>query len=343
MPLQTATKAKLLVLIIPMFIGCASNQAAAPSAVPQKSLDHIKCPSGYFRGSGIGENRKEAMNLARKELAEQVDLSIKVSVKQITAQMVLGGNETLNSKYEATVSTESALSNIHKASVFHTEQRENGETAIVICMSCADAAEGYAERKRLIADSLELLSNVAINIEHPQRKNNAWRISQRLKVESVKLQNLFKGWGIEQPSYSALADETFLKIKDYYNDYCKSQKIYWTEDRISDCSNISFSEISKRITIEKSDCSKGLNLEFSCSEHCKSSSFGVECFYEPSLAIESCEDESYSLLRVEKPLVGSDLYSENKAKEKLINNLSRANFFAEWEKEIKGWMPECAE
>jgi len=179
-----------------------------------------------------------------------------------------------------------------------------------------------------------------LSTEHPKHKNNAWHKTQMLWREFVRLRGLLEGWGLKSP-YSA--DETYAKTKENYKNYCQGLKTFW-RDAGDECSDAIFAILSKKIKIEKSQCSEeGLNLGFNCIERCKSSAYGIECSYEPSLSIEACGGETYSLLKTQGPVVGTDMYTDAKAREKLLENLSTAVFLNEWEKEIKEWIPQCAD
>jgi hypothetical protein len=327
-----------------MLFGCASNTAKQQEIThaTERSLDYMQCGGNEFRGFGIGSSKDDALNAAYSDLAKQVSSSIKVIETRDKSQSMHKGVENISSEYASKIIIKASLSNLNDAYILRTEQRTNGNTETVVCMSKAKAAKEFIERERLISDSLDLLSNAALNTAHPKRKNDAWRKSQMLWGESIKIQSLLENWGI-QPASPGMANEAYSKIRENYKAYCKSQKVYWEENAENECSNASFSELSKRVKIEKSGCSNGLKFKFSCSEKCKSSSFGIECSFEPSLAIESCNAESYSLLRTREPIMGSDMHSKSKALEKLIENLSRAAFFSEWEREIKEWVPQCAE
>jgi hypothetical protein len=318
-------------LVLTMFFCCIANIAAAPA-----------CGSGEFQGIGIGKNKEEALNAAYSDLAKQISSSINVVETRSKNQSMQKGVENLSSEYASKIVIKANLSNISDASILRAEKRSDGKTQTMVCMSKANAAKGFIERERLIADSLDLLSNAALSTEHPKRKNDVWRKSQMLWGESIKNQNLLETWGV-QSAAPGVASEAYSKIRENYKAYCQIQKVYWEDNAKNECSNASFSELSKRIKIEESQCSKGLKFKFSCVEKCKASSYGTECSFEPSLAIESCSAESYSLLRLREPLTGQDMNSVSRAKEKLMDNLSKATFLNEWEKEIKEWIPLCAE
>ena len=329
---------KILVLIsVLLFFGCASNTVKESVSLVQ-SLQSVQCGVREFRGAGFGIGEKEAVNAAQSELAKQIHSSITVSVKNSTSQNILNGKEELKSEYVSESIVQSTLGNIHDARVQHVESRVN-ETGAVVCMSRADAAKGFIEQQRLIMDSLKMSSNLEINTKHPKQKNDAWHKTQMLYNKFAVIQNLLNGWDVKS-DYSA--DELYGKTQEDYKDYCKGSKVHW-EDAGNECSEAIFSILSKNVKMEKSLCESGLKIIFSCAEKCKSFSFGIECSAEPSLSIESCGGESYSLLRVKEPITGSDMNNQQRAKEKFIENLSNPIFLKEWETEIMEWVPKCAD
>jgi hypothetical protein len=321
----------MMLLALTMLLFAASAAIATPA-----------CESGEFQGYGIGKNSEEALGAAYSDLAKQISSSINVVETRSKSQSMQKGVENLSSEYASKIVIKANISNISDAKVLKTGKRSDGKTQTIVCMSRANAAKGFIERERLIADSLDLLSNVALGTEHPKRKNDAWHKSQMLWAESIKNRNLLETWGV-QSAAPGMASEAYSKIRDNYKVYCQSQKVYWEDNAKNECSSASFSELSKRVKIEEAQCASGLKFKFSCAEKCKSSSYGTECSFEPSLAIESCSAESYSLLKAREPVTGQDMNSISRAKEKLMDNLSKAVFLNEWEKEIKEWMPLCVE
>jgi len=325
--------ALLFALAIPIFIGCAST-ARQTEPAPE-------CLADEFRGFGTGGNENEALDGAYSALAKQINSSVNVTTERTVSQRISNGKEDLASGYESRTAMESSLPNAHDARITY-KKHDGNKTNVVVCMTKADAAKGFLERQRLVADSLLLASNTELNTEHPKRKNEAWRRTQMLWRELLRIQTLLEGWGVAKTDYFSNSSEAYESAKSDYQTYCKNMKIHW-KDSDSQCSKEAFAELSRRAKLEKSECLNGLNLNFNCLEKCKSSSYGVECSYEPSLAIESCGGEKYSLLKAGMPATGNDMYNESKAKEKLAENFSKATFFNEWEKEVKEWIPQCAE
>jgi len=328
-------------------LGCAANTAGTtvvPPASPAETLASVQCGTGEFRGFGTGASEEEALNAARSSIARQVHSSVKVSEKQIQNQRVLNGNETLRSEFVAETAVESALSNAHDARVQRVAHGAS-EVGIVACMSRADAAKGFTQRQRLVADSLEFAANASLETKHPKRKNEAWHRTQALWNEFSRLQAMLDGFGAEKADYWEPLNATYTQAREAYLNYCKAQKLHW-EDIGNECSDAMFSILSGKVKMEKTECQSenGLKLKLACLEKCTPSSFGgIECSFAPSLSVESCEGESYLLLKVQKPATGRDMHSANKAKENLIEKLSSAEFLSEWERELKSWIPLCAE
>lgn len=316
-----------------LFIGCAS---AVPKQAEPEPAAAAECPAGEFGGFGVGETDGEALSEARSALAAQISSSVRVTSERTVSQRVSGGNEDLSSGYESRTVIESALPNAQDARIAGRKQ-SGSKTSIAVCMAKSDAAKGFLERQRLLADSLGLASIAEQGTEHPRHKNEAWRRTQMLYNEFAKIQSLLEGWGIASPY---MAEEIYSKAREDYQAYCRDMKLHW-ESTGSQCSKAVFAELSKRANIEESACSKGLNLNFSCREDCKSTSTGIKCSLEPSLSIEPCGGEPYSRLFAKEPLAGSDRHNESSAKEKLLRNLPQSAFLEEWGAEIKKWEPQC--
>jgi len=317
----------LLALIILILTGCAS--APPPPAA--------ECQSDEFTGSGTGANENEALAEAHSALSRQISSSVNVTIERVVSQQISNGKENLNTEYGSKTVIESSLSNAQDARVA-SKKRSGDKTSVLVCMTKSDAAKGFIERQRLLADSLSLASNTAMSTEHPKQKNAAWHKTQTLHNDFVKIQYLLDGWGIKSP-YAA--SDIYAKTKENYKSYCQNMKVFW-QDAGNECSNVVFAILSQKIKMEKSDCTGGLNMKFHCAEKCKNSAYGTECSYDPSLSIESCGGESYLLLKAQ-PVTGINVGSESKAREKLADNLPKAAFLNEWEKEIKEWVPKCAD
>jgi hypothetical protein len=322
-------------ILLFLLVGCTAHPVVPPPVEPPEPA---QCVAGEFRGVGVGSDEKEALSDAKIDLAKQVHSSVRVSEKYSQSQNMQGGKETLGSDFVSETLVEANLLNAQDARVLSVEQKA-GKVSTLVCMSREDAAKGFIERGRLVADSLDLVSHVLLNTSHPKLKNEAWNKTQKLWSEYVRIKNLLDSWSVK-----SLAPKTEIieKAADDYKSYCRSMKIHW-EDSENECSNAAFAKLSKKTNMERAACSSGFRFSFSCEEKCKSLPFGVECSFEPSLAIENCDGEMYFLLRVPKPITGSDMHNRSKALDDLAGNLPKAAFFEQWEKEIREWVPQCVE
>ncbi len=277
------------------------------------------------------KNQEEARQRALASLSQAINSRISYNSK---SEEIIDGVES--SQKDTTIqSISSELPNAHNAK--YTDGKDKSGYSSKACMSKSDAAKGFAERGRLVADSLDLVSHVLLNTKHPKHKNEAWHKTQMLWNEYTRIQNLLEGWDAKP---LASKTETKEKADNDYKNYCKNMKIHW-EDTGNQCSNAVFAKLSKKASMEKSACKSGFRFRFSCEEKCESHAFGVECSFEPSLAIENCSKERYSLLAA-KPATGYDMHNKNNAMKNLIDSLPKAVFFEQWEKEIREWVPQCA-
>ncbi|MDR0516041.1 MAG: hypothetical protein LBH25_03255 [Fibromonadaceae bacterium] len=325
------------ILFLCLLASCGGSKPGVDSKTNlYQALDGVLCPGDDFRGSGVGNSESEALAQARSNMAlEHFSKKLKSNI-QISGQNIDGIASTST---KADIKQETTLLNAQDAKL-HFSTRQGNETGVVACMSKADAAKSYVQRQSLLLDSLELLMAGGLKTTHPKQKNGARNKANVIWMRMLANNDLLKSWGMENDV--SRAKDIHEAIENDYKEYCKNMKVHW-EDSKNECSDASFAMLSKKVKIEKSLCTDGLKLRFACAEKCKSFSLGVECSAEPSLAIESCEGESYSLLRAKEPITGSDMNNANRAMENLIENFNKANFFNEWEKEIKEWVPQCVD
>jgi len=267
------------------FLASCSSGSKFKPAEPEPDLHQllyaVACANADdFRGTGISSSENEAIAQARSNMAQEH------FVEKLRSSVDIGGQNIngVASTYTCTNIRQNAkLMNPSDAKLYYSK-RQGEQIGVVVCLTKADAAKGFIERKRQLADSISLVSNTALNTEHPKHKNEAWQKTQMLYNDFVRIQYLLEGWGIKSPY---MVDEIYSKTREDYRNYCQNMKIFW-QDNGNECSNAVFAVFSKKIKIEKSECYGGLNMKFNCLEKCKSSGYGIECSFEPSLSIESC-------------------------------------------------------
>lgn len=286
----------------------------------------------FMEAIGIGKTPSEARGKAKAEIAGNIISHIKSETKITDSSKEKDGIIAEAGKFEATSIIESDLTLLGFQEAEAPKRQKNGSYELKVYICGRDAAKNFLERMRLLADSLDILSGTA----HPKNKNEAWRKTQMLWSEYVKNRSIIEVLGVDNP-YPA--EEIYSKAVADYKKYCQNAKVFW-QDGGNGCSEIVFSMLSKKIKMEKSRCSAGLKLSLSCSEKCTGSSMEIECSLNPALSIESCGGEKYSVLKANE-VTASSPYNKSKARENLLENLSKADFFNEWEREIMEWVPKC--
>ena|GEM_PF-1127248 len=338
-----------ILIIVVQTIGCASNPkvSEAPAVSLAQSLGSAECGQGELRGFGMGANENEALNAARSSLAMQIHSSIKVSSKYRISQQVLNGEETLSSDYESVSAAEAILLNAHEARTQRVERREH-EAGIVLCMSRADAAKGFAERQRLVADSMDFAANASLGAEFPKAKREAFQRTQKLWNEFVKLQGSLESFGADKADYFSSKNEIYSKAREDYKDYCSRQKMHWNPERQSSFSDMAFSKLSMP-SAKKSDCEDGegskdilltyKDAEPECSYDTNKPIPIYACSYRASLSIALCSGGGVLLDGPVKP--GMHGSSESYARENLRRNFESADFWEKWKQELKEWSVQC--
>jgi len=308
------------------------NCASTPKESLYEILEKEQCPSGNFRGWGIADGEMAAVDLAKVNIASEMQDTISVQSKYINKVI----DEKDNTYFESQINRNYSINNASDAKIKFKKQ-QGKEIGIVVCMAKADAAKSFLERQRLLADSLELASNTELNTEHPKQKNKAWQKTQMLYNDFMRIQYLLEGWGVKSPY---MADEVYSKAREDYKNYCQTAKLHWNPEKNTLYSDIAFSKLSGNIKIEKSPCNdRGISLAYKGSEpHC-SVEFGLNtCSYAQSLSIRTCDGTEYTQLKSE----ATGVHQKPKlALDKLQNNLKSAEFWNQWIKEIKQWSPQC--
>lgn len=329
--------ASMMLLLV--LIGCASNPPAPPSVPLAEVISSVSCASAEFRGSGVGKSEDEALNIARSDLAMQINSSLKVQSKYSQSQQISGGQESLGSEYQSRLLMEANLDNAHDIHVLHVERRV-GEAGAVVCMSRADAAKGFVERLRPVADSLKFAASNLIDEKHPRLKSEAWQKTKPLWNKFISLYSIIQSLDKEKSAAFEPIQTLYTKAETYYLGFCQTAKLYWKKQNDA-YSEIAFSKLSKNLKLEEvNDCEgAGILLEYKNTGHKCEYAGMYECTHKPSLLIASCYGEKYQLL--ESKNVKTYQKTEEVAIEKLHEKLGYETFWNEWEQEIKQWRPIC--
>jgi len=316
---------------------------ATPALADFTQADSAKAAThcgGPFLGTTVlDKNQGNARAKAKTEIAQSIISNVKSQTKMTDQSEETDGVLKETSKFSETSEIESNLTLLGFKEIETPKRQRNGEFELKSYICVKDAAKGFLEQQRLLSDSLSLAANTAMNTKHPKHKNEAFRRTRMLWGEFMGIQILLDALGVESP-YPA--DEIYSKTMADYKDYCLNAKVFW-QDAGNECSKTVFSMLSGKIRMEKSKCTSGLKLDLNCPEKCAGSSIEIECSVNPSLNIESCGGEKYSMLKIKEPVTASHPQNKNLAMENLIEDLPKAAFWGEWEKEIKEWIPTCVE
>lgn len=326
--------ASLFALIISiLFIGCASK------APPGEPVPDPECNSDEFRGLGIAENENEALTEAHSALARQISSSINVTIERTVNQQVSNGKENLASEYGSRTVVESVLSNVQDARIA-SKKRNGNKIRVVVCMSHSNAAKGFVDKLRPIADSLEFAASSVIDSKHPKLKSEAWHKAKPLWGKFIGLYPTIESLDKEKSALFEPVSQLYAKARDGYMDFCQTAKLYWNPEQDDIYSEIAFSKLSKNLKLEKVACKgHGISLVYKNTGHKCEHAGMFECTHKPSLLIASCYGEEYRLLENEN--VGTYQKVEEVALEKLQEKLRYETFWNEWEQEIKQWRPIC--
>lgn len=325
----------VLTLFLCIFASCAGSKAQGKSL--HQILTETSCPNfDDFRGIGIGSNESEALAQARSNMAlEHFSSEIKSDI-HISGQNI---NQIATSKTRTNITQESTLMNPQDAKLHHVAV-QNKNVGVVACMARADAAKSYKQMQNLLQDSIEFVASVGIKTTHPKEKNEARSKANSLWIKILANQDLLKSWGID--SDISKAKEIRAALEDNCKDFCLNQKIHWKAERESLYSDIAFAKLSQNLKIEKTNCAGNDILLVYKDEkpECKKEHGMVYvCPYKASLSIKSCRENEYLQLKSEN-LEGVNVSMEY-ALEHLREKLDVANFWREWEDELKKWRLKC--
>jgi len=333
-------KIPLLSLFLGVFalalVSCASSGSTKSV---EKAAAKTSCPDDLFiDAKGYGADRDEARENSRSAIGKSI-------ISEVESYENTENSKREDSEGRLIVSSSYSAKNIIKSSFklhgfkeMKTPRQLEDSTYEYHGYVCNyDVAKPYWDSLNLHKEALEALKNQNLNKTTCDK-------AKEIRMNMLGFQTILDFLKQTDKNLKKEYEEIYAEI---LND-CSleaSKKLHWKPEKQTAYSNITFSKLSERIKIEESSCpkkSRDFLLVFREEEKCGSNSLEIECSLKPFLAIQSCDGKTYSVLTTKETISGSNGYSKGKAKENLIENLSRANFFKEWEKEIKEVIPECS-
>jgi len=320
----------LFFYIFSALVFCISNCAQPKKTESESiSLEEIKCPAGYIRGTGIGKSEQEAMTRARSDISSQIKLSITVANEQSEKLFLSESKEISEMEFNSQVKQTTELLNAQDARL-HEKKRTGNKIGVVACMSREDAAKPYLSQLPRINDSLNLVIQTALAQNHPLAKKEAARAAENLRMRQIIAVQILQGLG----KYVELQENGLYEkmIKDY-GDFSSKFKIIWAggDEQIS---QIFAAKISSRYKIETGSCVQGIKLiPVSLDVHCENSFYGPQCSFLPAMEGRSCSDELYFTLRGQI-VRGTGKNDYNDAMRKLFAIIPGAAFWQKWFEEL---------
>ncbi|GBU26447.1 hypothetical protein R83H12_03144 [Fibrobacteria bacterium R8-3-H12] len=315
--------------------GCASNP---PKSSLFDTLEQEQCEADSFKGTGIENTEMEAIGAARSIIASQIQASLEAH-SELTREVV---EQKASSHFRKDVIQTYILKNASDAEVKFKKQ-EGQKIGIVACMTKSNAAKGFAEQLRPLADSLEFAAKGVIDAKHPKLKSEAWNKAKPLWGRFISLRSIVENLDREKSASFEPVAVLYAKARDGYLDFCQTAKMYWNPEQNDVYAEIAFSKLSENLKPVKASCEgQGISLVYKNTGHkCKYA--GVfQCVYQPSLLIASCPGKEYKEYRLlENKNIEVYQKTEEAALEKLREKLRFETFWNEWEQEIKQWRPIC--
>ena len=316
--------------------GIVQSSSQEPLVV---QLSKISCPEPTsFRGLGVSNSREEAVLLAQKDIAQQIQSSVKaVTLSRKTENVDALGHDSLSSKYDSKITAQAELSNAQDVKVQSTViQGKN--FGVVSCMSRTDAAKPFFASYKTLGDSMLLESATFASESHPLRKHEIYKRAFELSSRYFVVKSILEGINPNAVSSEAQSfDEAYGTMQNAYNEFRSKYSIFYKADGESRFANSLFTRISSAYSVKQSDCESGLLLVAKIdSPSCKDGGFGVNCSVTMNLTGSSCNAEPYFNLTVQ--VKGNGRYDENEAFERLEKNIVNGDWFAEWRKELDKWL-----
>lgn len=295
-----------------------------------------------LRGMGVAQTPQEALVLAQKDIASQIQSSIKAAEQSSKSQNVdVFGNEVVEASYQVKTSVLTELSNAQDAKPSATlVQGQN--FGVVACMNRAAAAKPFLNEYLSLQDSIILEVAAFLSHVQPLQKKESYKRAEALFARLLSAKNVLESLNISIPAGSADAGDQTDAMSAYsfmqksYKEFLSTHTLYYRFEGESAHRNLLFTRISSSISLKEAVCETGLQLVAKISEPiCREGSLGINCSAELNLTGSSCSGESYFNLNAN--VKGNGRYDEAEAMDRLGKNIAEGDWFMEWQKELEKW------
>jgi len=331
----------LLPLLIPVALLLAACSSSSPKSeststpVARQGAPVGVCPGDDLRGEGVGIDYQQALVMAQKAIAGQIQSAVSASThSRVSSVEDSDGNEIIQSSFDMETKVLTNLENAQDARVVLNHPHD-GKVKVVACMSRSDAMKPFNLKARVLQDSLHLVAKSYEGTAHPLQKNKAYRSGRGMYIRYMANRNILQGFGMVDPAASAAADADYAYMHNDFSNFLASYAIYF-ESPENDLEQSVFSVVSQNFNVVGGQCKGGLVLRAGSQNlNCKEGGFGIKCSVSLTLSGSSCDGERYFDLQAN--VAGTGKYDEAEAMDRLNKNVQKAEWLPEWRRELNRW------
>lgn len=324
-----------------LIVACSSsspqqeNVATAKPVLPQVQTEVSCAEESDLRGEGVGPNYQQALVIAQKGIAAQIQSSVSAVSRSVVSQVEdSDGNEIIKSSYDVEASVLTRLENAQDVKVVQN-QPYKGQVKVVACMSRSDAVKPFKIKSRILQDSLHISTKAFEGALHPLLKGKFYRNGRQTYIEYVANRNILQSFGAVDSAASAAVNADYSLMHKSYSDFVANYVISF-ENPSNELEQLVFAEISKNYKVVGGSCKGGLHLKAGSQNlNCKEGSLGIKCSVTLTLSGSSCEGELYFDLQAS--VAGAGKYDESEAMEKLNKNVQKAEWLSQWSDVLNQW------
>ncbi|SHG82276.1 hypothetical protein SAMN05720766_104190 [Fibrobacter sp. UWH9] len=316
------------------------NPSANPSADQGQAAINAQssgtCPDDTdLRGEGIDADYNQAVVLAQKAIAAQIQSTVSAATHtKVSSTEDADGHEIIKSSFDMETKVLAHLENAQDAKVV-LKQPHNGKVKVVACMSRNDAMKPFRFKAGVFQDSLHLYAKTYEGASHPLQKNKTYKLGRQVYIRYVANREILRSFGMVDEASSAATDADYAYMHNDFSQFLSTYAMYF-EAPENDVERSIFSVVSQNFSVVSGQCKGGLVLKAGVlDQNCKEGSLGIKCSATLTLTGSSCEGERYFELHASA--AGTGKYDEAEAMDRLNKNIGKAEWFADWRRELNRW------
>lgn len=320
----------------------AAPAQTAPAVQPSYQAPKAASVSGVcsdptdLRAEGIGADYQQALMIAQKGISAQIQSTVSATSRtSLTQTEDADGNEIVRSSFDMESKVLTRLENAQDVKVV-SSQPHNGKIKVTACMTRSDAMKPFLLKSRILQDSLHLFAKSYEGATHPLQKNKTYKSGRQVYIQYVANRNILQSFGMLDAAASAAADADYAYMHGDFSNFLAGYAIYFDAPQ-DELEQEIFAVVSRNFSVVGGECSgSGILLKAGIQNRsCKEGSLGIKCSAMLTLTGSSCSGERYFDLHAN--VAGSGKYDETEAMDKLNKNIQKADWFADWQRELNRW------